>query len=262
MKSETLKRKLQAGEATFGSWICSIDLASAESMVAAGFDYLLIDLEHSPIVLERLEAILLTFKNTDVVPIARVAWNDINSTKQVMDLGTEAILVPMVNSRADAEKAVALCKYPPVGTRGVAPRRAAAQREFGQYLQEANERVMVFVQIEHIDALANAEAIMTTPGLDGVIVGKIDLSASMGLLGQWGHPKLDQVVGQLIETAKRVNCPIGMAAADEAKSAELAARGVQMLWVTSDIDYMQRAAIASTEKFHQVMEERRAADNQ
>jgi 2-keto-3-deoxy-L-rhamnonate aldolase RhmA len=253
MKSHTLKEKLANGEATLGSWICSYDLASAETMVEIGFDWQLIDLEHSPFDLERLEAILMTFKNTDVVPIARVAWNDINSTKRVMDLGAEAILVPMVNSRKDAEQAVSLCKYPPLGTRGVAPRRAAAQGEFDEYVRQANERMLVMVQIEHIDAVQEAEAIMTTPGLDGVIIGKIDLMASMGLLPQWGHPDLEAVVEDLIATAKRVNCPIGMAVANEQDAASWAGKGVQMMWITSDLGYMYSAAAASLERFRKLV---------
>jgi 4-hydroxy-2-oxoheptanedioate aldolase len=225
-------------------------------MVEAGFDWLLIDLEHAPIGFERLEAILMTFKNTDVVPIARVAWGDLGSTKQVMDLGVEALLIPMVNSREDATRAVSLCRYPPAGVRGVSPRRASAQGEFDRYLQEANDRVMVLVQIEHIAAVPHAEAIMTTPGVEGIIIGKIDLTASMGLMPHWNDAKVAEVVDQITAIARRVKCPFGLAAPSEESATEWAARGAQMIWVTGDLDYMQAGAVASVGAFRDGLKRR------
>ncbi len=249
MRSRALRQKLREGRPTFGAWISSYDVAVAETMVEAGFDWLLIDLEHAPIGFERLEAILMAFKNTEVVPIARVAWGDVGSTKQVMDLGIEALLIPMVNSREDAVRAVSLCRYPPAGVRGVSPRRAAAQREFDRYLQEANERVMVLVQIEHIAAVPHAEAIMTTPGVDGIIIGKFDLTASMGLMPNWNDPRVAAVVDQVAAVARRVKCPFGLGAPTEDSAGDWAARGAQMIWVGGDLDYMQAGALASVGAF-------------
>ncbi|GIW08495.1 MAG: 2,4-dihydroxyhept-2-ene-1,7-dioic acid aldolase [Dehalococcoidia bacterium] len=252
MRSLPLKQKLQSRQPTFGSWIVSYDVTVAETMAYAGFDWLIFDLEHAPISLERLEAMLMVFKGLDCVPIVRVPWNDITSTKVVLDIGAEAIMLPMINSREEAERAVRLCKFPPRGVRGINPRRANAQGEGDRYLLDANERVMVIVQIEHIDAVEHAEEILTTPGVDVALIGRADLTGSMGLAPDWRNPRVEEAVEHVLATAVRLGIPAALHAADEREAAYWIERGAAMIWTSGDLAYLQSAAVASVRRFREL----------
>lgn len=187
----SLKKALREGCPQIGLWLSLGDATSAEICAGAGFDWLLIDGEHVPhdahSVLAQLRAIA-AYPQTQAV--ARVPSSDPLLIKQYLDLGVQTLLVPMVESAAQAASVVRACRYPPSGTRGVGGARAARWGRFPNYLHEANEQIAVIVQVETAEGLAELDAIAGTEGVDGVFIGPADLAASLGHLGQPGHAEV------------------------------------------------------------------------
>jgi 2-dehydro-3-deoxyglucarate aldolase len=185
----TLKQKLANRELTVGSWLTIGSTVVAEIMAQAGYDWLTIDMEHSAITLDIAQEMIRTIELSGVSPLVRVGHNDPNSIKRVMDAGAHGVIVPMVNSRHDAEQAVRSVKYPPQGFRGVGLARAQKYGvDFEGYRQWNEENSIVIVQVEHIKSVDNLEAILSVEGVDGFLVGPYDLSGSLGVPGQFDHP--------------------------------------------------------------------------
>lgn len=184
-----LKQRLQKRDVTVGSWITIGSTVVAEIMARAGFDWLVIDMEHSAITLDITQDLIRVIDLCGVPPLVRVGHNQPNLIKRVMDAGAHGVIVPMVNSRAEAEQAVGSVKYPPVGFRGVGLARAQKYgADFEGYRAWNQENSVVIVQVEHIKAVENLEEILDVPGVDGFIVGPYDLSGSLGVPGQFDHP--------------------------------------------------------------------------
>lgn len=195
-----LKTKLKEKQVTVGSWITLAHPAIAEIMAKAGFDWLAVDMEHSVITIREAEELIRIIDLCDVVPLVRLSANDPVQIKRVMDAGAYGVIVPMVNLSVEAEQAVAAVRYPPQGRRGVGLARAQGYgASFGNYLDWVNKESVVIVQVEHIDAANNLEAILAVDGVDGFIVGPYDLSGSLGVPGQFDHPLMKEVM-QRIET--------------------------------------------------------------
>lgn len=195
-----LKTELQEKQVTIGSWITLAHPAIAEIMAKAGFDWLAVDLEHSVITIREAEEQIRIIDLCGVVPLVRLSANDSIQIKRVMDAGAHGVIVPMVNSVAEAEQAVAAVCYPPMGRRGVGLARAQGYgSSFDKYLDWVNKDTVVIVQVEHIDAVNNLEAILAVKGVDGFIVGPYDLSGSLGVPGQFDHPLMKEAM-QRIET--------------------------------------------------------------
>ncbi len=206
-----LKEKLRNKKLTLGSWITLGHPAIAEIMAKAGFDWLVVDLEHSVITIEVAGDLIRTIDLCGVSPLVRLTSNDADQIKRVMDAGAHGIVVPMVNSAAEAAKAVAATRYAPRGTRGVGLGRAQGYGvDFKAYLEWQNDGPVVFVQIEHKDAIDRLEEILTVPGVDGFIIGPYDLSCSMGIPGQFERPEFVAAMTRIRETAKRIGCPAGL----------------------------------------------------
>jgi len=186
-----LKQKLQSRELTIGSWITIGHTAVAEIMARAGYDWLTIDMEHSAITLDIAQELIRVIELCGVAPLVRVGTNDANLIKRVMDSGAYGVIVPMVNSEEDARHAVSAVKYPPFGIRGVGLARAQKYGlDFEGYKAWNEESSVVIVQVEHIRAVENLEAILSVDGVDGFIVGPYDLSGSLGYPGRFDHPKV------------------------------------------------------------------------
>lgn len=186
MTTISLKERLKQDKQTIGSWITLAHPAIAEIMARAGFDWLVVDLEHSVITLREAEELIRTIALCGCTPLVRLSSNDPVQIKRVMDAGAHGILVPMVRTAEDARRAVAAVQYPPAGTRGVGLARAQGYGStFNEYRRWLPEEAVVIVQVEHIDAVNNIEAILSTPGVDGYILGPYDLSASMGCPGEF-----------------------------------------------------------------------------
>lgn len=207
-RSLALKKRLKTGETTFGGWLTVPNPMIAEIMAGAGFDWVVIDTEHGGFDNEGLMMDLVAFNGSPTVPIVRVPWNDAVRIKQILDTGADGILVPMVNSPAEARAAVSACKYPPVGTRGFGPRRASDYgRKSDEYVAQANDGVVVILQIEHVDAVAQIDSILDTPGIDVVCLGPTDLSGSAGVLRQFTHPIVADGITKTLTAAKKRGLP-------------------------------------------------------
>jgi 2-keto-3-deoxy-L-rhamnonate aldolase RhmA len=184
-----LKQKMINRELTTGSWITIGSTVVAEIMARSGFDWLTIDMEHSAITLDISQDLIRVIDLCGVVPLVRVGHNQPNLIKRVMDAGAHGVIVPMVNSREDAQQAVRSVKYPPDGFRGVGLARAQQYgHDFEGYRKWNQENSIVIIQVEHIDSVNNLEEILAVPGVDGFLVGPYDLSGSLGVPGEFDHP--------------------------------------------------------------------------
>lgn len=177
----------------------------AEILATAGYDWVVIDNEHSAMSFPQIQSLIIAIEGRGIVPLVRLAWVDPIQAKVVMDCGAGGVIVPMVNTRADAELAVKSIKYPPLGFRGTGIARAHGYGpKFDDYVQNANADSLLILQIEHIDAVRNIDEILSVGGIDGMFIGPYDLSASMGIPGQLNHPDMQLAKDQVLEaTLKR-----------------------------------------------------------
>lgn len=211
MRAFTLKQKLQAGKSTLGSWITLGHTAIAEIFSRAGFDWVVIDLEHSTISIEKAGDLIRVIDLAGVPALVRLTSNDDSLIKRVMDAGAYGIVVPMINSPEEATNAVMATRYSPYGIRGVGLARAQGYgRSFKDYLEWQEDGPLVIVQIEHVSALNNLEAIFNVHGVDGFIIGPYDLSCSMGIPGKFDHPDFINAMEFIKSTGERVRCPAGI----------------------------------------------------
>lgn len=207
---KSLKKALQEGSLTIGSWISIAHPAIVEIMADAGFDWLTVDMEHSVITIREAEELIRIIDLKGKTPLVRLTSNDPNQIKRVMDAGAHGVIVPMVNSREQAEAAVRAVKYPPNGSRGVGLARAQKYGAcFDAYIQWLKEESVVIAQIEHIDAINNLESILMTDGIDGTIIGPYDLSASMGKPGKFDDADVMEAISLYEEISKKLNKPLG-----------------------------------------------------
>lgn len=201
---KSLKRAIRQRRVTIGSWITLAHPAIAEIMAKAGFDWLAVDLEHSVITIREAEELLRVIALCGATPLARVASNDPVEIKRVMDAGAHGVIVPMVNSRQEAERAVASVHYPPRGRRGVGLARAQGYGlRFEDYVAWLKRESVVIVQVEHIRAVEHLEEILSVEGVDGFLVGPYDLSGSLGVPGQFDHPRVKEALAEILRVAKR-----------------------------------------------------------
>ena len=206
-----LKSKLKNNELTVGTWLSLAHPGIAEIMVKAGFDWVTIDLEHSVITFREAEEMIRIIELGGSVPLVRLSANEPTQIKRVMDAGAHGLVVPMVNSRDDVEKAVASVHYPGRGKRGVGLARAQGYGvAFHEYMEWLKKEVVIIVQIEHIDAVKNIEAILSSDDIDGYIIGPYDLSATMGLPGQFEHPDVVAVLKKIRDAGMLLKKPGGL----------------------------------------------------
>jgi len=206
-----LKQKLHNKKVTIGSWITLAHPAIAEIMAKAGFDWLAVDMEHSVITIREAEELIRVIDLCGVVPLVRLSSNNPVQIKRVMDAGAHGVIVPMVNSVAEAEQAVAAVRYPPEGRRGVGLARAQGYGSvFESYLEWVNKNAVVIVQVEHIDAVNNLDEILSVDGVDGFIVGPYDLSGSLGAPGEFGHPLMKKAMGRIISVGSASGKALGI----------------------------------------------------
>lgn len=204
------KQKIKNKELTIGSWITLGDPAIAEIMAKVGFDWLVIDMEHSGLSFAQAQEIIRVIDLCKVTPLVRVMENNANMIKRYLDAGAHGVVIPMVKSKEDAQKAVNAVKYPPLGTRGVGLARAQNYSlDLDTYLKWNQENSIVIVQVEHIKAVENLEEIMSVKGVDGFIVGLYDLSGSLDCPGDFGHPKVKEALDLIWEKSKKFGYLMG-----------------------------------------------------
>ena len=207
----SLKSKLRNNELTIGTWLSLAHPAIAEIMVKARFDWVTIDLEHSVITTREAEEMIRVIDLGGSVPLVRLSSNDSVQIKRMMDAGASGVIVPMVNSLEDVERAVSAVHYPEKGTRGVGLARAQGYgTTFQGNLDWLKNEAVIIVQIEHINAVENIEAILSCDDVDGYIIGPYDLSASMGLHGQFEHPDVVAALKKIREVGAVLKKPGGL----------------------------------------------------
>ncbi|GIT81903.1 2,4-dihydroxyhept-2-ene-1,7-dioic acid aldolase [Leifsonia sp. LS1] len=248
----TFGDRLRAADRTlYGMWSCAGSPLVAEICAGSGLDIVLIDGEHSPVGLESILAQLQAIAAYPAVPVVRAPIGDPVVLKQLLDLGAQNILVPMVDSVEEATAMVRAVRYPPHGVRGVGSALARSSRwsRIPDYLARANDLVSLTVQIETVDALEAAGAIAGVDGVDALLVGPADLAASMGLLGQQNHPRVIDAVEHVIEAGRAAGTPVGVNAFDPATADRYAAAGAAYLLVGSDVTLLARASEGLASRF-------------
>jgi len=247
MLADQIKSKLRAGKVSLGSWMSMGHVSVAEILASTGFDWVVIETEHTAIDVSEVLRLIIAIEGRGCVPLVRLAWNDPIQAKAVLDSGAAGIIVPMVNSKADAEVAVQSAKYPPLGRRGVGLARAQGYgSNFQAYVANANESSLLFLQIEHIEAVKNIEEILSVEGVDGTYIGPYDLSMSMGIPGQIHHPDVKAAMDRVLAaTIARGLAPgIHLVHPQDAsrKLAEFVGQGYQFIALGTDILFLGDSA--------------------
>lgn len=239
----TLKARLQAGEVTHGLWVGMADPYAAEIAGTAGFDWLLLDGEHAPNDIRSLSAQIAMLGASSSHPVVRLRDGDPAGIKQALDIGAQTLLIPMIDSAAQAEAAMRACLYPPEGIRGVGSSLARASRfnAVGDYLTTANDQVCLFVQVESRAGLAALDDILAVPRLDGVFIGPSDLAADMGHLGNSGHPEVKAAVLDALRRIEGSGKVAGVLSTDPAFIADCKAAGANFVGVGIDVTTLSGA---------------------
>lgn len=206
-----LKRDLAAGKVCLGATVTLNSPEVAELLSRLGFDWLWFETEHTALSFGNVLNMLQTTNGTDISTVVRVPWNDKTMIKRVLDTGPDGIIVPLVNSREEADAAVRAMKYPPMGERGAGLSRAQCYGlRMGEYIETANEEVTTILMIEHVDAVKNIDEILSVKGVDSIMIGALDLSGSMGKLGHTSDPEVEEAIQSVLAASKRAKVPCGI----------------------------------------------------
>ncbi len=206
-----VKKKLQTGKPTIGTWMQIPSPYVAEILAANGFDWVTLDLEHGPFSLNILPDIIRAIEIRKSLPFVRVAQNHPKDIKQALDAGAKGIIVPMIETEKQTKDFVSWSSYPPTGNRGVGFSNANLfGKTFEEYSKNINEDLVRIIQIENIRALDEIEAIFSVKGIDAAMIGPYDLSGSMNLTGQFTHPDFLATVEKFQLAAKKVGLPLGI----------------------------------------------------
>ena len=234
------------GHPPVGTWIGSASPLVAEAVAHAGFDWAVIDMEHSPLDMMGLVHLLQAVSSSRMVPLVRVPWNDAVAIKRVLDAGATTLLVPFVQSADEAARAVAASRYPPEGVRGMSSTgRASKFGTVANYLRSANRGIAVIVQLETVQAVAQLEAIAAVPGVDALFLGPADLSASMGYVGELTHPAVMDLMADAVQRCKALGKPVGTVGGTPAVVAQYRAIGFDFVAVASDLGLLIQGAQAA-----------------
>jgi len=246
MKSNPVKQKLRDGQPSFGTWLSLGDLYATRVLARLGFDWLTLDIEHSAIDWSQATAIFAAVADAGCVPLARVPEGSHHYIKRVLDAGAWGIVVPMVDTVEQARTAIAAAKYPPVGNRSVGGGMHSMNyaATAGEYYQRANDEVLVVLQTESPQGVANAPDIYSQPGCDAIFIGPNDLRFQMRS-PDGTFPSAEEheaMVQQVIAVGKQVGTPTGIHAMDPQSALDRAAQGMQFIAVGSDLRLMTSAA--------------------
>ena len=237
---DVFKRRLGEGETVLGAWLTIPELSVAEVMAGAGFDYVIVDAEHSPWTVGDVQGALSAFAVSDTVLLVRIPSHDAVFIKQVLDLGIDGIICPIVRTADEARQLVAECRYPPEGVRGYGPRRAAAYgRNQGPYTDGANASVMVIPQIEDAAYVDEVAEMVKVDGIDAICLGPTDLSGSLGVLRQFDHPDVVRALDQVMALSQAQGLAVCTGITLEADvQPQWVAKGARMALVTSDVSLL------------------------
>jgi len=233
-----LKQKLREKKTTFGGYISIGHPDVAEVLGDVGFDWIMIDMEHGPLDFAAAQNLLQAMSYSQTVPITRVSWNDMVMIKRALDIGMQGIVIPWVNTRDDAIRAVKSIRYPPQGWRGYGPRRASLRDP--DYFATANREIFLAVQIETQQGVDNVDDILSVEGIDAVFLGPYDLSINLGVPTKWDDPIFTGAVRTILETAIKHNVTPGVLAPTEWQ--KRLKEGFRMIMVPGDYALLQNAA--------------------
>ena len=237
-----VRKKLAEGKPVLAVTITVNSVDVAAHAASLGFDFLWVEMEHSPVTLETLRNIVLGTRGLPAVPFARVPGNEIGTAKRVLDAGVHGVIFPFTSTPELAAQAVAACRYPPHGRRGSGAGLAAFCWPNGNYYDMADENVMVITIIEEARAVERVEEIAATPGIDVLFIGTSDLSFSLGLRGDQNHPKLHEAIARVVEAGKKHGKYLGRPGSTPDKIAEYRKQGFSLFQARTDIGLMMDGA--------------------
>jgi 2-keto-3-deoxy-L-rhamnonate aldolase RhmA len=244
-----VKEMLKAGKPAIGTFVQMGFSDVTEMLGHAGFDWLLLDGEHGPYGIETMQTMLQAMSGTKTVPIIRVPWNDPVYVKRALDIGAYGLLFPYISTRKDAENVVRAVRYPPVGIRGVGPRRASRYYlDFKEYVATCNEALLVMVQIETKEAVDNISEILSVDGIDAYFVGPMDLSAALGHIGDVNHPVVVDAIAKVLAAGKKAGKIGGYYSFSPEDVAKRIEQGFQFISLGSDSRLLMGAAQDAVKK--------------
>ncbi len=251
LPQNSFKRALKAGRPQIGLWSSLSSNYSVEVIAGAGFDWILLDTEHSPNDLENLLTQLQAAAPYPTHPVVRVPWNDMVTIKRFLDIGAQSLLIPYVSTADEARAAVAHTRYPPGGVRGVAgTTRATRFGRIKDYAQRAHQEICVLVQVETQAALDSIEAICAIDGVDGVFIGPADLHASLGYPGEIANAKVKPLIDQAVRRIRKAGKAPGILTPSEADARHWLECGALFVAVGADVGILARGAEALAAKFN------------
>ncbi|MEM3056508.1 MAG: aldolase/citrate lyase family protein [Candidatus Bathyarchaeia archaeon] len=237
MMRNRVKERLRGGGAALGVWMSILNHQVVRIVANSGVDWILFDTEHGPPTFETVDSLVRASVGCKALPLVRVVWNDMNAIKLALDTGAYGVIVPWVNTKEEAERAVSYCRYPPEGVRGCAPGRPASVWGLSdeEYLEVVNDEVLVAVQIETRKAVENIEEIVGVEGVDATFIGPMDLSMSMGYRGKPFHPDVVKAMERVLEACIASGVAPGIAFARGVEHInELIERGFRFVGIGSD----------------------------
>jgi len=246
--SKSLKAQIRAGLAANGFWVELFSPTAAETMAAAGYDCAMIDLEHGAGDVGDTIAVMRAMQGSGCTPLVRVPANDPAWIKRVLDAGAQGVMIPAVDSAAEAEAAVAACHYPPRGFRGMAApivRASGYGQDWRGYVSDIAESLLVICQIETREALANAPEISAVEGVDMIFIGPFDLSASLGHMGEPDHPDVRAAITAVEREAKAQGCLLGGIPTPDRSPKALYEAGYDLVLADIDLVFLRDGALAS-----------------
>ena len=245
MRPNTVRQLWAEDTPAFGAWLGTASPLAAESMAHSGWDWLVVDGEHSPVDLLTMVQMFQAISTTDTIPMARVHWNDPVEIKRILDGGAYGVVIPWVNNQAEAEQAVSACRYPPVGMRGF-----GAYRGFlyggSDYAAHANEEIVCSIQIETIDAVNRIDEILAVPGIDATMIGPADLAMSMGIPVRPDNPHPDHIAAcaAVLESAQKHGVSPGIFTSGPVEAKRRAEEGWRFIASGSDGQFMSAGSAA------------------
>ncbi|WP_416414751.1 HpcH/HpaI aldolase family protein [Pantoea sp. App145] len=258
MKLNNIKARWSEGKTVLNGWLSMANAFSAEIMAEQGYDSLTIDLQHGFIGYEEAKPMLQAMRASGVAPMVRVPWLEPGIIMKALDAGAWGVICPMVNTAEQAQSLVSCVRYPPTGSRSFGPTRVSisAGADYGQY---ADDHVVCFAMIETAEAVNNLEAIVATPGLDGIYIGPADLT--LGLTGRKyrtgfdrEEPEIVEAIKHILDVAHRAGKKAGLHNGTPAYAARAAEWGFDLVTVSNDVQLLRASAAASVQKFRELNE--------
>jgi len=250
----SFKQALDKNDPVIGLWLGLANAYTAELLAGSGYDWLVIDNEHAPNTVPSTLAQLQALAGTPAHAVVRAASDDTVEIKRLLDVGAQTLLIPMVESAEQATRIIAATRYPPVGVRGVGAALARASRwqQIPDYLAQADAQICTLVQVESMAGLAALPEIAQVSGVDGVFIGPADLAASMGHLGNPGHPQVQQAIATAIAEIRKAGKAAGILSSDAAMARTYLQLGAVFVAVGSDVGLLTNGARALRESFRDI----------